>query len=528
MAPPPSTSTCRNFSRRSCRRRFTPRARRPVQRRDVSLGLQHQQRRRVLAGAHHRGQTAHRDDGHLHEQPRQHQTAEAADRRSDDSLGGSAGDHGSQQLRQRPPAGRSPAPSPTPVRSRRWCTFTATRCCRNTTDIRTPGGHPGFAQKGKSFVTNTYNYVNAQEATRSGSTTTRWGSCASTFMPASRASISSATTATPGSPTTRSRCLRAIRRPSCCSPIGSSTPTASSISRTSDNPANLNGPPGNPDKHPFWIPEFFGDVITVNGKSWPSMEVQPRRYRFRFVNGSNARFFIMQMFNQQGVDMHQNGAPGPAIWQIGSDGGLLQQPGQAGRSRQRAERLRAARPIGNNIRRARRGQVPLPGARRARRRDRRLRRSGREDLHLEELRGHPLPQRQPDGVRRARRHGRRSGHAVQGRPAVARDATRRSTRPAVTRRCARAPIVNIKTIAPNKKRAADPGRGRGRHRQSRRPRLARRRRRSGGEPDQQHQVERQPRGDDHRRSRLDLQRSRRVGHRDARKRARRSCGRSPT
>ena len=52
----------------------------------------------------------------------------------------------------------------------------------------------------------------------------------------------------------------------------------------SDNPANLNGPPGNPDKHPFWIPEFFGDVITVNGKSWPTMSVEPRRYRFRFVN----------------------------------------------------------------------------------------------------------------------------------------------------------------------------------------------------------------------------------------------------
>ncbi|HET7788290.1 MAG TPA: multicopper oxidase domain-containing protein [Myxococcales bacterium] len=94
----------------------------------------------------------------------------------------------------------------------------------------------------------------------------------------------------------------------------------------SDNPANLNGPPGNPDKHPFWIPEFFGDVITVNGKSWPVMQVQPRRYRFRMLNGSNARFFIMELFDQTGVDMHVNGAPGPAIWQIGSDGGLFDAP----------------------------------------------------------------------------------------------------------------------------------------------------------------------------------------------------------
>jgi spore coat protein A len=87
--------------------------------------------------------------------------------------------------------------------------------------------------------------------------------------------------------------------------------------------AGLNGGPGNPDIHPNWIPEFFGDVITVNGKAWPVMDVQPRRYRFRFVNGSNARFYTMQLFNQAGVDMHQNGPVGPMIWQIGSDGGFF-------------------------------------------------------------------------------------------------------------------------------------------------------------------------------------------------------------
>ncbi len=93
-----------------------------------------------------------------------------------------------------------------------------------------------------------------------------------------------------------------------------------------DIPTGLNGAPPNPDHHPFWIPEFFGDVITVNGKSWPTMSVQPRRYRFHLVNGSNARFFIMGLFNQAGVDQHVNGPPGPAIWQIGSDGGFLDAP----------------------------------------------------------------------------------------------------------------------------------------------------------------------------------------------------------
>ncbi|HEU4732315.1 MAG TPA: multicopper oxidase [Kofleriaceae bacterium] len=91
-----------------------------------------------------------------------------------------------------------------------------------------------------------------------------------------------------------------------------------------DNPTGINGGPPNPDVHPFWIPEFFGDVIVVNGKSWPFMEVQPRRYRFRVVNGSNARFYQMQLMRS--VNHQPTTTPGPAIWQIGSDGGFLNTP----------------------------------------------------------------------------------------------------------------------------------------------------------------------------------------------------------
>jgi spore coat protein A, manganese oxidase len=83
----------------------------------------------------------------------------------------------------------------------------------------------------------------------------------------------------------------------------------------------INGPPPNPDHHPYWIPEFFGDVITVNGKSWPVMHVEPRRYRFRFVNASNARFFQMQLF--AALNGAPTGTAGPSFWQIGSDGGFL-------------------------------------------------------------------------------------------------------------------------------------------------------------------------------------------------------------
>ena len=50
-------------------------------------------------------------------------------------------------------------------------------------------------------------------------------------------------------------------------------------------------PQPNPTVHPFWIPEFIGDTIAVNGKTWPFFNVEPRQYRFRLVNGSNARFY---------------------------------------------------------------------------------------------------------------------------------------------------------------------------------------------------------------------------------------------
>jgi spore coat protein A, manganese oxidase len=86
------------------------------------------------------------------------------------------------------------------------------------------------------------------------------------------------------------------------------------------SPAGLNGPPPNPDTHPFWIPEFFGDVIVVNGKSWPYLRVQPRRYRFRLLNACNARFLDLRLAEET------EARPGPAFWQIGGDGGLFDRP----------------------------------------------------------------------------------------------------------------------------------------------------------------------------------------------------------
>jgi FtsP/CotA-like multicopper oxidase with cupredoxin domain len=189
---------------------------------------------------------------------------------------------------------------------------------------------PGLALKGQSFVTNTYNYVNTQEAT------TLWFH--DHALGIVRLNVYSGLA---GFYFIRDNRDTGLANNPITLPSGAQEVELMLQDRQfdtngqlyfpdSDNPANLNGPPANPNKHPFWIPEFFGDVINVNGKAWPVLDVQPRRYRFRFVNGSNARFYSMQLFNQQGVDMHQNGPVGPAIWQIGSDGGFFNSPVKLG------------------------------------------------------------------------------------------------------------------------------------------------------------------------------------------------------
>jgi len=69
-----------------------------------------------------------------------------------------------------------------------------------------------------------------------------------------------------------------------------------------------------PDPKSPWVPEIFGNAILVNGKLFPYLEVEPRRYRFRVLNASNARFYHLSFAND---------AP---FHQIGTDQGLLPAP----------------------------------------------------------------------------------------------------------------------------------------------------------------------------------------------------------
>ncbi|APF28797.1 multicopper oxidase family protein [Clostridium sporogenes] len=81
-----------------------------------------------------------------------------------------------------------------------------------------------------------------------------------------------------------------------------------------DGSLNFPSEGDNPTIHPYWQPEFFGDAIMVNGRVWPNLNVDMTRYRFRLLNGSNARFYNLRFSN------------GMQFWQIGTDGGYLNKP----------------------------------------------------------------------------------------------------------------------------------------------------------------------------------------------------------
>jgi spore coat protein A len=63
-----------------------------------------------------------------------------------------------------------------------------------------------------------------------------------------------------------------------------------------------------------WVPEVHGDCTLVNGKLFPYLEVEPRLYRFRFLNASNSRFYYLSL------------SGGQTLRQIGTDQGLLPSP----------------------------------------------------------------------------------------------------------------------------------------------------------------------------------------------------------
>jgi spore coat protein A, manganese oxidase len=86
--------------------------------------------------------------------------------------------------------------------------------------------------------------------------------------------------------------------------------------------------PMSPDPQSPWVPEIFGNAILVNGKLFPYLDVEPRKYRFRVLNGSNARIYHLSIVEKNSAeknaaDKDSNEVP---FHQIGTDQGLLPAP----------------------------------------------------------------------------------------------------------------------------------------------------------------------------------------------------------
>jgi len=73
------------------------------------------------------------------------------------------------------------------------------------------------------------------------------------------------------------------------------------------------------------VPEAFFDTILVNGGVCPVTSVPPRRVRFRILNGSQARFYHLNLYAESSTvpgEANLN-APGPKMYQVGTEGGFL-------------------------------------------------------------------------------------------------------------------------------------------------------------------------------------------------------------
>ena len=107
---------------------------------------------------------------------------------------------------------------------------------------------------------------------------------------------------------------------------------------------------GNPRTHPEWwgksffrhMPHkgFVGDIFTVNGTAYPTLEVKRRKYRFRFLDASIARIYDFKLMSStqgpkaakdlgyQADDLDgqwriEDGQQCMKFTQVASDGGLL-------------------------------------------------------------------------------------------------------------------------------------------------------------------------------------------------------------
>ncbi|MBT2686702.1 multicopper oxidase domain-containing protein [Bacillus sp. ISL-47] len=72
-----------------------------------------------------------------------------------------------------------------------------------------------------------------------------------------------------------------------------------------------------PSANPSVVRAFIGNTMVVNGKVWPYLNVEPRKYRFRMLNASNTNGFTFKLKDEDS-NLHP-------FWQIGTDGGMIEE-----------------------------------------------------------------------------------------------------------------------------------------------------------------------------------------------------------
>jgi spore coat protein A len=78
---------------------------------------------------------------------------------------------------------------------------------------------------------------------------------------------------------------------------------------------------------PTGLAEFFGDHMVVNGMIWPMMDVEPRNYRLRLLNGCDSRFLAVEFYEVPAGAIDFSVKTGPLPFTvIGSDQGLADSP----------------------------------------------------------------------------------------------------------------------------------------------------------------------------------------------------------
>ncbi|MFN2166911.1 MAG: multicopper oxidase domain-containing protein, partial [Anaerolineae bacterium] len=77
---------------------------------------------------------------------------------------------------------------------------------------------------------------------------------------------------------------------------------------------------------PTGLAEFFGDHMVVNGMIWPKMDVEPRNYRLRLLNGCDSRFLAIEFWEVPPGAEDFSRAARREFTVIGSDQGLASSP----------------------------------------------------------------------------------------------------------------------------------------------------------------------------------------------------------